>query len=761
MEKEKKTSIFDINLKRYLRLCLKNWYIFAICASVLGALMAGWTYLKPQLVTVMAQVIIKDSPTMGSSMMGELARSFSMGDMFNTSSSTDNETAMIGSYSVMLSTAKQLDLCTAYAVKHNGIHWVGTPLTSPVTLTPSPGIADTISTALVFDVRRLDNGNVNVKVKRRFSTLVNLKDQSLPLNIHTDYGDFVLNKSKTFNHPKYDTYRILFGSYSWAAQGLAKSVKVFAPDRKADFIDLTYTTSDPKFGEMVLDSIIKNYIALSNDYKVELSNQQLKLIDERLATLSRELKESDLMVESFKKNNNFTNMEADATYLIEKTGELESAILTAQTNFEIIKLKRDFLADPKNKYNLVPELEIGLSEEVEGGGSMIAQYNNMLLSRLSLQRQVTPDHKALKNLEENIDLIRGNIIASVENQYQNALLALNDLKKEDNKTKSRIGELPSIERDYLEIRRGSVVQHQLYIFLLQQREEKQMSLGSTTIPIQVVDPPYPLIQTSRLTPITAAICGFLLGCLLSAAYIFFIVMKKTPVSAKSEIDNASLAPILGNILHNTTDRGALAVAADTECAESLRHLRADVLYALKGCGGNTVAVTSVNDNEGTSFVSVNLAASLAMIGKKVLLVDANLRNPAICAALGVSNASDSLSKLARGLSSSASAETVKVGNMGATLDVIAEIKANPNAADIVASDGFARFIQTAKADYDYVIIDSPRIKGYSDIYYVTDLADMTLIVCRGGMTTPKDVDVLNDLYHRGRLKRMAVVKNDF
>lgn len=750
-----KEKSFDFNLKKYIIVCLKSWPIFAISLGVCTFLALVFALTKTPTVEVTAQIMLKDDTSASSMMMaGQIARSFSLGDMFGGSSTTDNETMVLKSHTVFVNTVRQLGLNNMCYERKFGFKWWQMPSTPALKLKAPEGIADTLSIPLVFKVDNEGDGKFDIKVKVKRKTVAEMKNQTLPANVTTPYGDFVIEKTQYFDQCDASTFRINFSSYNAAASSYEKIIKVYVPDRKTDFIDLSFVAMDGKFGKKVLNTLIDNYIEISNVFKFDRSTQSLELVDSRLATLQEEMQKSENALEKFKIDNKLTDVEADAQYLMNKTGMLEASLLEAQTNFEVVKLTKEFLSNPANKYELIPDLlPVASASSTEGGSTLISQYNSLILQRMRLLTSAKENNTALTILEDQINALRENIVSSINRSYENSQLSLKDLKDEDRKNKSRMGELPAIEREYIILKRDNILQEQIYLFLLQQREEINMSLEKRNYPAQIIDPPYVMAEPPGFTPIMIIALGVFLGFIFAAVYVFFVVLKKSPVLSREEINESIGAPVFEYIPIDKSASEALAVLGDDEVAEKLRKVRSDVQFALKGCNGNTVVVTSPNKNEGKTFVAVNLAASLAVIGKKTVLVDIATRDAKIASMLDI--------KTTKLISKNApSPVTVDIAS-GCELYIMSSDNFPGNPADVVASDGFAQTIDELRRNYDYVIIDASQIRGYSDIYSLTDLSDLTLVVCRAGYTTPQDVDLIKSLYETGRLKRIAVVENAF
>lgn len=761
-----KNGGIKFNLMKYITACIASWYIFIGCIVICAGLLVTYVAIKTPAVEVEASLMLKESGGGSSFLLGEISRSLPIGDMFGGSSSTDNEIGVLKSHTVFLRTVKALGLNTMYSYRRFGFKWVPLPTETPVRLIAPEQAGDTISTPLLFTLSRKSDDTWSIKIKDKNDVIFEKKSLSLPVTLSTPYGKYSLEKTQYYNTPKaleeISVMRILFMSDAAAADVYSELVNIYVPDRKADFITLSFVTPDPKFGKTLLDEIIRNYTDVSNIYKTDMSHQTLDLVNNRLESLVDELSVSEKDLENFKLTNNLTDVDVDAQYLMTKTGELESALLQAQTNYEVVKLTRDFIANPKNNYELIPDLmSSAASSTGESASSQIMRYNEMILERMQLLSDAKSNSQIVKKLDEQIDAMRDNIISSVNRMYENSKVALGDLKRENAKTKSRVGELPVLERKYITLKRDNMLMEQMYLFLLQQREELNMSLSTRSYPAQIIDAPHVLTQNTRLSKGKAGVFGGMLGLVIAMAIVFFLKMSKTPVKSLSDFESTNVAPALGALKIASKSDGFIVTDNDCVNAETLRQLRSQVQDALRLCSGKVVAVTSLNDNEGKTYVATNLAVLLAKIGKHVLLLDCNMRHPGVADALKI------------GVHESALANYVKSGGKNplsihnysvdadSSMDVATAAVTQTNAADIIGAEITRKLVEDLKSRYDYIVIDSSSIKGYSDSGYITDLTDVTLVVERAGHINADGINEVNELYRNGELKRLGVVANGF
>ena len=457
-------------------------------------------------------------------------------------------------------------------------------------------------------------------------------------------------------------------------------------------------------------------------------------------------------MENFKKANNLTDVEVDAATLLTTSSEIEKTQLWARIENEALKMALDFLANQENKYSFIPSLNSG--DFSVGSAESIEAYNQMIIQRMRMLDSTTPNNSALKRLDSEIDAMRASVIESINRAYEQSNIKLNELKSKTASMTSRLNSLPTLEREYIGIERDLVLQQQLYLFLLKQREEASMNLSQATPSLITVDEPYTLTDPAGITTKMALAFAVLMGIILPMALLYFMRYNKAPLTA-DDIETVAQAPVLGQIKKDASN-DALPVLLSTG-GESIRQLRAEVLRVLDGLepGKNTVMVASPYDGEGKTYVATNLAASLSLVGKKVLMIEADLSNgkqPLMGYDLAVGVAD---------LTNKSLAECVQTVNLnGSSISLLGPGNVGGrNGDDLVGHQSVKEQIAKAIEDYDYVVIDTASYVEHSGAFELAELADLTLCPVAVGRSTASSVEQADALCQDGRLPRVAIVVN--
>lgn len=765
MTKDNNPTRMSFNLGKLLILCIKNWWMFLISVFIIGGGTYFYTKTHPQLTQVDAQVMLPGDAS-PASFMADMAQSFSFADFMGGGSSTDNEMDVMRSHSVLLATVKEMGLNTVVLEKMGFMHWEARMIESPLRLSTNPETNDTISCSLRFDIKRLDSGGVNILVTRYNKPVTEIAQTNLPASVSTPYGNFTISATEYYKKTRAPKFRIFFSSYNSAAENLGKTVQIFIPNKKTEFIGLSVLTNQPEYGEALLSNIIKNYNNVGINQKNENNTRTLDFVNNRLKSLTQELAASESSIESFKTTNTITDPEVDVQAMLQKSTSIEGELIAAQTENEILSITRSFITNPDNNYALIP----GLTAEAEASAaftkasSEINTYNGLILERMKLLNSAKTGNPALQAITSQIDALRGNIITSVDRAYKNSQVKLSEIEKENSTARSRIGSYPALEREYLSLKRVQLVQEQLYMFLLKQREEVEMSIARSNPTTVTIDPPHALSKAPGLSPRMMLMLALMVALLLPLGWIFFKVYGvRSTISSIPDV--ASLpVPTMGCLGHIRGDSKLLTAEAGRDnrnqiAGEMLRALRHNLRYTLDGCpGGKVTLVTSTRRGEGKTTVALNIAASMAIVGKRTVLIDADLRNPGVADALNITD-DKGLRQYLEGIIAEPPAVTI---NQEGTrdLDVITAGGMTAMSADLLGRDRMAALIAKLRERYDSIIIDATEAREYSDPFELADVTDVTIYVTRINRTTGSDLQYLGMLHNEGRLPRMTTTVND-
>lgn len=746
MAENSKSDIIDI--RATLNMYLSRWYLFVIAVVACLALAFAFLKIRKPVYGVRANVLIQVDNMNPLSAMG------AVGDLLGSKGRVDDELYVISSHSLYRDVIKDLGINQLHYVKQG---FLKSPLTypdAPLTVITDPMLPDTLTEAIKFTVKVDKQGLADIKVKVKRSVIAEEENQKLPATIHTIYGDYTIAKTEYFTPGEDIKDRIIFMGYHAAAEDLSEEIHTEIASKKSNAIELAINTQSADYGKAVLDKIIEEYNKRGIREKNIQGEKTSQFISDRLVILSEGLTEAEMAIQDYKEKNQLTDFKADAEYQFTKKGTLEGELLSAETNSEIIKMIHDFLDDPANAYSLVPAAldNKGLQEAIEA-------YNKVVLQRMELLNTARPNNKALQMLNEQIDAMRANIISSVDKSYESALIAVKDLRREKAEADARLGSIPRQERDFINLKRQQQVKQELYTFLLQRNEETAMLMANAVPKGIIVDEAYTLNKPVGLSNMMVMLIALILGIALAPAYLYVKKLLRSKFESREEAERVLDAPVLGEI-STTRATGKLVVKprSTSSVTELFRLMRTNLLFMLNDRNDKVVLMTSTRSGEGKTFISINLAASIALMEKKrVLLIGMDIRKPEIANYMNIAP-SPGLTQYLAG--SETSIDSIIRKDVGVeNLDMIVAGPIPPNPSELLASERVDELVKALRERYDYIIIDSAPVGMVSDTFVLDRVADATVYVTRVNHSTFTDLRFINDIYEHRRLKKLSVVIN--
>ncbi|MDR2684581.1 MAG: polysaccharide biosynthesis tyrosine autokinase, partial [Prevotellaceae bacterium] len=372
----------------------------------------------------------------------------------------------------------------------------------------------------------------------------------------------------------------------------------------------------------------------------------------------------------------------------------------------------------------------------------ISEYNELVLNYLRATKGGTENNPRIIQLKENIETMRANILNSIENIKRTMEITKNDLTKKSNEFSSKVKEVPTYEREYVEISRQQQIKEQLFLFLLQKREEAQLSLAMSTSSAKIVDSAYTQMMPNTMGLQKLVLIALLIGLLLAVAIVYAIEFFKDTIESKEDLKHFTKLPVIGS-LPFLKDAPTIIMTAHKYDAikEKIRLLRTQLPFILPNKEDKVVIVTSSVAGEGKSFTALNLALSLAMINKKVALVGLDIRKPMLSKYLNISNK--------YGVTNFISDDNItfedieNISELNKNLSVFVGGTIPPNPAELLYGNRMDAFFAELRSKFDYVIIDTAPARMLPDTYIISHFADAVLYVVRKGYAKFDDIKHLN------------------
>jgi capsular exopolysaccharide synthesis family protein len=540
------------------------------------------------------------------------------------------------------------------------------------------------------------------------------------------------------------------------AAALNASLTVKPYDTRTNALVLTIKCENPKKCEDVLNGLFNEFNRSDIEDRNKLSKSTVQFIDDRLVNITGELKGVEGNLESYQGNNQLIDIKGQSGQALGDANSVSKSLKDLAIQQGVASMILNYFANPANGGKLVPS-SLGLNDATLG--SLIAQYNELQLRREREAPLVAPNSTVMQDLNAQIDNLRGSILESLSNISKNLQLQERGLQQQSSQYQSMLSSVPHNERVMQEIKRKQTITEGLYLYLFQKREEAAISSTTSSVPhYRQLDlaQGYGPVEPNRTNIITYSA---LFGLFLAFAFIFIKDALNDKVISREDIIKRTLVPIVGQIAHMSRRKKRLIAVLDRNIvAEQFRAIRTNISFSLKDRNKKTLLVTSSVSGEGKSFISLNLAAVFAMPGKRVALLEFDIRQPVIANNLNL-DATKGLTNYLLGEVKSIS-EIFHISEDVPGLHIYPSGPIPPNPGDLLLTANLVKLFEALKAEYDFIIIDSPPAGLVSDSFVLGEFSDMVLYVIRSQKTIKKQIDFINEVAGNKSLSNMALILND-
>ncbi len=481
----------SLNLFKETRKLFKYWPAFLLSFFVCLLLSVAYIYIAKPVYQINANVLVKNEEGEQSSPMSSMLKGFSFGNSLGLGkSSVDDELLLLSSYTMVRNSIKRLNIHVLY--KSGDFFSKQDFFTnSPISVTSVDNIQEHFNGALKFKIALSDNG-ASVKVKKNWST-VGEASGNFPLVVSTEgYGDFVIDKTSFFaNKGNLKSMKVVFQGYDLATENYMQDLEIVIPEKKANGISLSIGETNIQRGKSLLNTLITIYNETGINDRTSSAGRAVAFYDERIEINRAELETIEKQIEEYKKANNITDLGVEAQIMLDKNGDFKEKLIDSEIQYATVSLIEDFLKDPQNKYALAP-FNLGITEKTASEG--LQQYNDFLLERARLLKTTSESNPVVQSLNEQVEIMRNNVLETFKSIKSGFDFARRDLTKQQQDFVSRIKMMPTQEREFIALQRQQMIKSELYLFLLQQKEEASMKLANTMDKAKIVDEAYSLTE---------------------------------------------------------------------------------------------------------------------------------------------------------------------------------------------------------------------------------------------------------------------------
>lgn len=748
-----------VNYQEILFKYIIHWPWFV--ASVLACLVGAWVYLHFQIPVyqVSASIMIKDDKKGGSAGSADL-ENLGLGGMITSTQSIDNEIEVLRSKTILKEVVNNLELYITY---YDEDEFPKKELykTSPIIVNLTAQEADNLPDVAIIDMKLTQEGGLDVNLKVGLNEY-NKHFEKLPAVLPTDVGTFGFALKDSLSNGRMDGQNIVRNISAMVSRpfGVAKgyqwAINIEPTSKTTSVAVVSLMNTNIQRGQDFINKLIEMYNRNTNNDKNEVAEKTKEFINERIKIINEELGSTEDKLEAFKRNAGLTNIGSDAQLAVEGNAEYERKRVENGTQINLIRDLTKYINNPSNEYEVLPA-NIGLSDN--GLTTQIDRYNELIFERKRLLRTSTENNPMIVNLDTSIRAMKANVKAAIDGTLQGLLIVKADLDREASRFSRRISDAPGQERQYVSIARQQEIKAGLYLMLLQKREENAITLAATANNAKIIDEPAaeggPVSPKPKMIYMVALAVG--LG--LPVGFIFLLGLTKFKIEGRGDVEKLTRLPIVGDVPLTDEKTGSITVFENqnTLMSETFRNVRTNLQFMLES-SQKVILVTSTVSGEGKSFISANLAISLSLLGKKVVIVGLDIRKPGLNKIFNIPRKEMGITQYLSNPEKNLM-DFVQSSDVSKNLYIIPGGTVPPNPTELLARDGLDKAIAILRKEFDYVILDTAPVGMVTDTLLIGRIADLSVYVCRADYTRKAEFALINELADNNKLPNLCTVIN--
>ena len=585
----------------------------------------------------------------------------------------------------------------------------------------------------------------------------------LPATINTRVGAILLTANKGYNMEDGDVLKAVIVSPEMAAEEYVKNLSISQTSKTTTIAELVLNDENPQRGLDYLHTLIKVYNRQANLDKNEIAYRTEQFINNRLEKINSELGTTENQLESYKKRNKVIEMKLNATAAIANADTYTQKLQEANTQVELLKELGKYMDEPGNKYKPIPS-NVGLTDE--SSTELINQYNKIALERSNALHSASELSPSVTPLTAQLEELTKSIKRAMRQARLGMEIQRNSIASQANQYNSQIGNSPEQERVLTQIGRQQEVKSGLYLMLLQKREENSISLAATADKGKIIDAPSFIGKVSPKSSIIMLI-ALVLGLAIPAGILFLIEFFKYKIEGHEDVIKLTQIPVIADI-PVASDAAKKEGKADIVVHQNVnnlmeeifRGLRTNIQFILKS-DEKVIMFTSSTSGEGKTFVASNIGISLALLGKKVIMVGLDIRKPRLAELFQIDNHHNGITNLiVRDHNSWEDIQNqILSSGVNSKLDLLMAGPVPPNPGELVTRASLDDIINQLKQHYDYIILDTAPVGLVNDSLQLGRLADLCVYVCRADYTPKASFGMINGLNAEKKLPNMCIVLN--
>ena len=749
----------QVNIQELLFRYLIHWPWFVV--SIIICIACAWGYLRltTPIYNISATVLIKDEKKGGGASMSSDLEKMGLEGFISSSSNVDNEIEVLRSKSLAREVVNNLGLFVTY-MDEDEFPSKELYHTSPVLVSLTHQEADKLPGRMEINMILQPTGALGVQITVGEKEYRKQFDK-LPAVFPTDEGTvafFANNDTLSAVCPENITKERHITAFINRPFSVLKeyvnSLSIAPTSKTTSVVVISLENTNTRRGRDYINKLLEMYNINANNDKNEVAQKTAEFIDERIGIISKELGSTEQDLENFKRSAGITDLSSEAQIALTGNAEYEKKRVENQTQINLVMDLQRYMKG--NEYEVLPS-NIGLQDAASAGA--IDRYNQMLVERKRLLRTSTENNPTIINLDTSIRAMRTNVQATLDATLKGLQITKEDLAREASRYSRRINDAPTQERQFVSIARQQEIKSGLYLMLLQKREENAITLAATANNAKIIDEA--LADDNPISPKKTIVylAALVLGVGLPVGVIYLIGLTKFKIEGRADVEKLTSLPVVGDIPLADEKTGSIAVFENQNnlMSETFRNVRTNLQFMLEN-GKNVILVTSTISGEGKSFISANLAISLSLLGKKVVIVGLDIRKPGLNKVFNIPKKEHGITQYLTNTTANLM-DFVQPSDINKNLFILPGGTVPPNPTELLARGGLEKAIETLKANFDYVILDTAPVGMVTDTLLIGSVADLSVYVCRADYTHKAEFTLINELAENNKLPNLCIAVN--
>ena len=749
----------QVNIQELLFRYLIHWPWFVI--SIIICIACAWGYLRltTPIYNISATVLIKDEKKGGGASMSSDLEKMGLEGFVSSSSNVDNEIEVLRSKSLAREVVNNLGLFVTY-MDEDEFPSKELYHTSPVLVSLTHQEADKLPGRMEINMILQPTGALGVQITVGEKEYRKQFDK-LPAVFPTDEGTvafFANNDTLSAVRPENITKERHITAFINRPFSVLKeyvnSLSIAPTSKTTSVVVISLENTNTRRGRDYINKLLEMYNINANNDKNEVAQKTAEFIDERIGIISKELGSTEQDLENFKRSAGITDLSSEAQIALTGNAEYEKKRVENQTQINLVMDLQRYMKG--NEYEVLPS-NIGLQDAASAGA--IDRYNQMLVERKRLLRTSTENNPTIITLDTSIRAMRPNVQATLDATLKGLQITKEDLAREASRYSRRINDAPTQERQFVSIARQQEIKSGLYLMLLQKREENAITLAATANNAKIIDEA--LADDNPISPKKTIVylVALVLGVGLPVGVIYLIGLTKFKIEGRADVEKLTSLPVVGDVPLADEKTGSIAVFENQNnlMSETFRNVRTNLQFMLEN-GKNVILVTSTISGEGKSFISANLAISLSLLGKKVVIVGLDIRKPGLNKVFNIPKKEHGITQYLTNTTANLM-DFVQPSDINKNLFILPGGTVPPNPTELLARGGLEKAIETLKANFDYVILDTAPVGMVTDTLLIGRVADLSVYVCRADYTHKAEFTLINELAENNKLPNLCIAVN--